>query len=118
MVYQDTAALGPSFSPDGRRIAVYKEANGNMDIWSYERARQAWERITFDPGDDIFPLWSPDGTSIAFGAVRGPQGFVDLYRKLLAGGPQGQEELLLASSEAEVSDGLVTRTADFSCMTR
>jgi hypothetical protein len=101
VVYPDNAALGPSFSPDGRRIALYKETNGNMDIWSYERAREAWERITFDPGDDIFPLWSRDGASIAFGAVRGSQGVVDLYRKLLAGGPQGQEELLLATSDGK-----------------
>jgi eukaryotic-like serine/threonine-protein kinase len=101
VVYPDTAAIGPSFSPDGRRIAVYKESNGNMDLWSYERAREAWERITFDPGDDIFPLWSPDGASITFGAVRGPQGVVDLYRKLLAGGPQGSEELLVATSDGK-----------------
>ena len=97
IVYPDTAALGPSLSSDGRRIAVYKEKDGNMDIWSYETGRQAWDRITFDPGDDIYPLWSHDGASILFGAVRGLQGVVDLYRRDL-GAPQGKEELVLSTS--------------------
>jgi Tol biopolymer transport system component len=97
VVYPDSAALGPSFSPDGRRIGVYKEKDGNMDIWSYETTRKTWDRITFDPGDDIYPLWSPDGASVAFGAVRGLDGIVNLYRKLLSSGPQGKEELLLTT---------------------
>ena len=85
-VYPDTAALGPSLSHDGRRVAVFRLANGNMDIWSYETSRRAWDRITFDPGDDIFPLWSRDGTSIVFGSVR-TTNVVDLYRKLLSAPP-------------------------------
>jgi eukaryotic-like serine/threonine-protein kinase len=100
VIYPDTAALGPSLSPDGRRIAVYREARGNMDIWSYEITRRAWDRITFDLGDDIFPLWSRDGTSILFGGVRKTQGIVDLYRRLLSA-PQGSEELVLSTAEGK-----------------
>ena len=96
IVYPDTAALGPSLSSDGRRIAVYKEKDGNMDIWSYEIGRQVWDRITFDPGDDIYPLWSDDGASIVFGAVRGLQGILGLYRRHLAA-PQGREEVVLST---------------------
>ena len=58
-----------------------------MDIWSYETSRRAWDRLTFDPGDDIFPLWSPDGTSIVFGSVRNTD-VMNLYRKLLSA-PRG-----------------------------
>ena len=72
-----------------------------MDIWSYETNRRTWERITFDPGDDIYALWSPDGGSMVFGAVRGTQGIVDLYRKLLSGGSHGKEELLLSTPNAK-----------------
>jgi Tol biopolymer transport system component len=75
---------------------VYKEKDGNMDIWSYEIGRQVWDRITFDPGDDIYPLWSHDGASIVFGGVRGLQGILGLYRRHL-GAPQGREELLLST---------------------
>ena len=34
VVYRDTAALGPALSHDGRRVAVFRYANGNMDLWS------------------------------------------------------------------------------------
>jgi len=92
-VYADTAALGPALSRDGRRIAVYRETDGNMDIWSYETSRGAWDRLTFNLGDDIYPLWSRDGGSIVFGAVRAPSVQVNLYRKVLNA---PSEELLLA----------------------
>ena len=72
-------------------------ANNNMDIWSYETSRRVWDRITFGPGDDIFPLWSRDGSSIVSGSVRTTD-VVDLYRTFL-GGAQGREELLLSTRE-------------------
>ena len=97
VVYPNTSSPGPALSHDGRRVAVFRYANGNMDIWSYETVRRAWNRLTFDAGDDIFPLWSPDDSSIVFGSRRGG---MNLYRKLLSG-PPGSEELLLSTSEAK-----------------
>ena len=70
VVYADTAAQGPALSHDGRRIAVYRFADGNMDLWSYDTRRRTWDRLTFDPGDDIFPLWSQDDTAMVYSAVR------------------------------------------------
>jgi serine/threonine protein kinase/Tol biopolymer transport system component len=95
VVYSDTAGLGPSFSHDGRRIALFRYVNGNMDIWSYDIERRAWDRITFDSGDDIFPLWSPDGSRVVFGSNR-QTGFMNLYSKVL-GAPPGSEEQLLST---------------------
>jgi Tol biopolymer transport system component len=74
---------------------VFRFANGNSDIWSYETGRRAWDRITFDSGDDIFALWSPDGSGIVFGSRRGE---MNLYRKLLSAPPES-EELLLSTSQ-------------------
>jgi hypothetical protein len=70
VVYDDSAALGASLSDDGRRVAVYRFQNGNMDVWSYDINRRAWDRITSHAGDDIYPTWSRDGTSIVTGSVR------------------------------------------------
>ncbi len=95
VVYPDTQSQGPSLSRDGRRVAVFRHANGNTDIWSYETGRRAWDRITFDSGDDIFPLWSPDGRRIVFGSRRGE---MNLYQKLLSA-PPGSEELLLSTPQ-------------------
>jgi Tol biopolymer transport system component len=97
VVYPDTQSQAPSLSRDGRRVAVFRHANGNTDIWSYETSRRAWDRITFDSGDDINPLWSPDGSRIVFGSRRGE---MNLYRKLLSA-PPGSEELLLSTSQTK-----------------
>jgi eukaryotic-like serine/threonine-protein kinase len=95
IVYPDTQAQGPSLSRDGRRIAVFRHVNGNTDIWSYETGRRAWDRITFDSGDDIYPLWSADARSVVFASRRGP---LNLYLKLLSA-PPGSEDMLLSTSQ-------------------
>jgi len=97
VAYPDTQALGPALSRDGRRIAIFKSVNGNTDIWSYETERHTWDRVTFDSGDDIYPVWSPDGSRIVFGSNR-QGGIMNLYRKVLGAAP-GSEELLLSTSE-------------------
>jgi eukaryotic-like serine/threonine-protein kinase len=97
-VYADNSAFGLDWSRDGRRIAVYRFANENMDIWSFETSRRVWERLTVGAGDDIYPVWSPDGSSIVSGSVR--TNIVDLYQTFLGGG-HGREQLLLASSVAK-----------------
>ena len=93
VVYPDSSSPGPSLSHDGRRVAVFRYADGNMDIWACDTTRRAWDRLTFDSGDDIFPLWSPDDSSIVFGSNR-KSGRMHLYRKRLGAPPGGEEELL------------------------
>jgi serine/threonine-protein kinase len=67
----------PRFSPDGRRVAV--TVDEPPDIWVYEVERRAMTRLTFDPGADLYPVWSPDGERIVFTSVR--DGFQNLYWK-------------------------------------
>ena len=97
VIYAGNSAQGPAISRDGSRIAVFRFLDDNMDIWSYDTRRRTWDRITFHPGDEIFPLWSMDGRSMVFGAVRTP-GPVNIYRRLLDA-PPDKEELLLAPAE-------------------
>lgn len=67
-------------SPDGKRVVVDGvDGQGNRDIWLIELASGNLTRFTFDPGTDIFPIWSPDGTPIVFSSDReGPR---NLYQK-------------------------------------
>ena len=76
-----------------------------MDIWTYEPRRKAWDRVTFDPGDDIYPLWSPDDASIIYGGLR-KDGIVNIYRKPVTG-PPDSEELVVSEPLRQASDGLV-----------
>ena len=98
VVYADTTPAGPALSRDGRHLAVYRFVDGNMDIWSYGTDRGTWDRLTFDTGDDINPVWSPDGAAIIFGSRRA--GRMDLFRKRAAVAP-GSEELLLSTPEVK-----------------
>ena len=87
----------PALSPDGTRVAV--EATDaqarTQDIWLVELARGVTSRFTFDPGNDIYPVWSPDGSRIMFGSDRGG-GVFNLYQKRADG--IGTDEPMLKSN--------------------
>jgi serine/threonine-protein kinase len=82
-----------ALSPDGRRLAVQVQEPNGMDLWLLDIARQAWSRLTFakDNGD---PVWSPDGTRIAFTSNR--DGPYNLY--LIAADGGGVERLTTSAS--------------------
>lgn len=66
----------PRISPDGTRVAL-NARDQELDIWTWDLARETLTRLTFDPGDDTFPVWSPDGLRIAYSSWRdraGPDG--------------------------------------------
>jgi eukaryotic-like serine/threonine-protein kinase len=86
----------PALSPDGHRVAVEAQdpQNRTQQVWLIEVGRGVASRFTFDAGNDIYPVWSPDGTRIAFGSDRQPGEF-NLYTKASNG--TAAEELLLKS---------------------
>jgi serine/threonine-protein kinase len=57
-------------SPDGRRLAMGFLSAGNVDVWMYTWEKDTLTRLTFDPGIDSFPVWSPDGRHIVFSSDR------------------------------------------------
>jgi eukaryotic-like serine/threonine-protein kinase len=89
---------GPSFSPGEDRLAVsIADPETRMrDLWIMQMAFGAGSRLTFDPGDDLNPRWTPDGKWIIFTSTQ--NGSRSIYRKPADG--RGDVELLLASEES------------------
>jgi serine/threonine protein kinase len=87
----------PALSPDGTQLAVQQTnaQSGNIDVWLYDLARGGSTRLTFDPGADTSPIWSPDGRQIAFRGVR--NGRAGAYQMPSNGA--GNEKLLFALPE-------------------
>jgi RTX calcium-binding nonapeptide repeat (4 copies)/WD40-like Beta Propeller Repeat len=73
----DTLDFGPVFSPDGSKIAFYRDANPGMvfdtDLWLMNPDGTGVVRLTNTPDvSEVEPDFSPDGTRIAFNATVSP----------------------------------------------
>ena len=61
----------PEFSPDGRRVAVWGfDYENGPSIWVHEVDRPSKSRLTSNDSMDNQPVWSQDGTRIAFTSDR------------------------------------------------
>lgn len=67
----------PQLSPDGRWLLVTgssrseKEGIDNTDIFVVRTDGSQFTQLTYHPGNDLSPIWSPDGRSIYFLSQRG-----------------------------------------------
>jgi serine/threonine-protein kinase len=92
--------LTPAFAPDGSRLAmeiIDGATPGN--IWVYEPARDAMTRVTTGPAQHLRPVWTPDGTRIAFASNRASVGTPNLYWAPADG--SGEAERLTTSANAQ-----------------
>ena len=90
---------GPTLSPDGKRVAVDQlDSMGNRDVWVLDVVRGVPSRFTFDALNDVSPVWSSNGTRLAFASDRSTQGIFDIYMKDSSG--SGKEELLLKTGSS------------------
>jgi Tol biopolymer transport system component len=81
----------PELSPDGKRLAVCRDdpRTGTPDIWIMDTSRGTFSRLTFHPRWEVYPVWSPDASRLAFSWDR--EGNDEIYLKPAGG---GVEELL------------------------
>lgn len=98
------AILHLALSPDERRVAlrVLDPQSRTRDVWIEEPARDIGTRFTYDPGNENYPLWAPDGKSVLYwsDAAASP-GF---YVKDLTGAGQTRQVMSWKGNEAEATD--------------
>ena len=75
------SVMASELSPGGDLIAVDLTIAGNRDVWLMDLARDNLTRFTFDPALDGYPVWSGDGSRIAFESKRGASGTWDIMAK-------------------------------------
>jgi len=99
---QTAGEMGPygsfQLAPDGKRIAFDNAGNSsNQDIWILEAGRDVTTRFTFSPTDEYWPVWSPDGSRIAYAS--NPSGRFDVFVK---GATGAQPESLMATAQVSL----------------
>ncbi len=95
-------ALGPRFSPDGRRMAISSPTTDEgPKLWVYDLERGTWTRLISD-GQAWWPLWSPDGRNLAFTTVL-PDGLAAIFTIPADG--SGSAERLIQTEYPQQSSG-------------
>jgi dipeptidyl aminopeptidase/acylaminoacyl peptidase len=80
----------PRVSPDGRMVAAHLQ-DGQNDVWVADVLRGTMSRLSFEPGEDETPAWSPDGRTVAWAATRGSVTRA-IFRRAADG--SGKEEMI------------------------
>jgi TolB protein len=62
--------VGGSYSPDGSRVLLARESNGNTDIHELDPSRGKVRPLTTHWAIDVDPGWAPDGRRIVFCSSR------------------------------------------------
>jgi Tol biopolymer transport system component/tRNA A-37 threonylcarbamoyl transferase component Bud32 len=91
--------FSPEMSADGRRVAVHRTADGNVDIWFLDPDRGGLSRFTTHVANEIHPLWSPDSRRVVFTSNR--SGNYEQYQKSTLG---ASEETLISSMRGRFTD--------------
>ncbi len=84
----------PRVSPDGMQVALHLNS-GENDIWLWDLNRTTLTRVTFNPRDDLYPVWMPDGRRLLFTSRREPSNTRNLFWRAADG--TGEVERLTES---------------------
>ena len=87
----------PRISPDGTQVAFNLIDQNGADIWILNLTRRTTRRLTFEPGVDGIPIWTPDGRRIIHSSDR--TGVYNVYA--LSSDGSGGEARLTTSANAQ-----------------
>ena len=112
---EPAAQFGVRISPDGSRLAtaIYDAGTQSTQIWIGDVARGVRTRLTSGASSNTGPIWSPDGSKIAFQTDRKHQ--ADVYA--MAVGRIGRRGGGHRRARAADPDGLVPGWPDSSTST-
>ena len=80
------AGSSPSASPDLSQLVVLQNTDGNNDVWVMDTRRGLRTKLTTNPAEDVFPMWSAHGGDVIFSSNRGSRWA--LYRTDFSGGSE------------------------------
>ena len=80
--------ISPSLAPDGQQVAVIIREGSNYDVWISEVVRGTLTPLTSHPGEDITPIWTPDGKLVTFASEMSGSTPTVSWRPADASGPQ------------------------------
>jgi Tol biopolymer transport system component len=96
----------PVLSPDAQRIALARVSpatgRNNTDIWVWDVTRKTMTRVTTHESSENYPVWSPDGATLAFASDSEAVGVFQIFRRSSSGtgtderltdGPRNKEPL-------------------------
>ncbi len=89
----------PLLSPDGTHAALERTRGSASDIWVYDLKSGAGTRLTFFDGFSYYPLWSPDGRTVAY-TSNGPDSLSIHLKPISSGG--ADQRLEGTTSQGEV----------------
>jgi serine/threonine protein kinase/Tol biopolymer transport system component len=93
--------VGVRLSPNGQRLAVVSAEEPTWDVRIYEVARGIPSRFSSPPGDAANPVWSPNGSRVAY-ASSVAEGTSQLFEKESHGG--AEQRLLETTTSARPTD--------------
>jgi WD40-like Beta Propeller Repeat len=77
-----------ALSPDGKKLAIcqYDPDAGTRDIWLYDIEHAQWSRLSFNPAEDLWPVWSRNSKRILFTSDRNGTTYFDLFVRTIEQG--------------------------------
>jgi Tol biopolymer transport system component len=86
----------PQVSPNGRQVGLHIMDPANMDAWIYELDHGPLVRVTFNPAQDGYPMWTRDGKRIVLWSNQ-PGGVREL--RIRSATLTGSDEVLMTSTD-------------------